>query len=211
MSSGLLLDTRAPVRSTRMHVKPLEHPSQTSSTGLVFFRHLVQQLIRSNHRDRAALRQVVIERLRMSRDPMGYVGELLDQCVVDNRSEGMDIAIDVLTHFGGRVIEYAYAFWRKDVKRWETQPPHPRHHIHDDIWYVLLRAAGASNLDMLQKVAMLNTCAAAGTPVVREASVRALGDMGGVSAARLVRHLGETDASPMVREAAAEVLADLEV
>ncbi len=210
MSSGLLLDTRAPVRSKRMHVKPPDHPSQTGSAGLVFFRHLVQQLIRSHHRDRAALRKVVIERLRMSRDPMGYIGELLDQCVVDNRSEGMDIAVDVLTHFGGQVIEYAREFWRKDVKRWEAQPPHPRHHIHDDIWYVLLRAAGASNLDILQKIPMLSYCAADGTPVVREASVRALGDMGGKIAVRLARRLGGSDASPMVREAAAEVLDDLE-
>jgi hypothetical protein len=210
MSSGLLLDTRAPVRSKLMHVKPPEYPSQTSSTALVFFRHRVQELIRSNHRDSPALRKAVIERLRMSRDPMGYIGELLDQCVVENRSEGMDIAIDVLTHFGGQVIEYAREFWRKDVKRWENQLPYRRHHIHDDIWYVLLRATGASKLDMLQKIPMLSYCAADGTPVMREASVRALGDMGGVIATRLIRRLGNTDASPMVREAAAEVLDDLE-
>ena len=210
MSSGLLLDTRAPVRSKRMQVRPPDHPSQTNSAGLVFFRPLVRQLVRGNHRERAALRKVVIERLRDSRDPMRFIGVLLDLCVLDYRSEGMDIAIDVLTHFGGHVIEYAREFWRNDVTRWEEKPPHPRHHIHDDIWYVLLRAAGASNLDTLQKITMLSYCAADGPAVVREASVRALGDMGGKVAARLVRRLGGTDVSPMVREAAAEVLDDLE-
>ena len=210
MNSGSLLDTRAPVRSGRMQVRPLDHPSKDRSTELVFFRHKVQQLVRGRHADRAALRRDVIERLRMTRDPMGSIGDLLNHCVVENRSEGMDIAIDVLTHFGGQVIEYAREFWRKDIGRWEKPPAHPRHHIHDDIWYVLLRAAGASNLDALQKIPMLSYCAAEGPAVVREASVRALGDMGGKIAARLVRRLGGTDGSPMVREAAAEVLDDLE-
>jgi phage FluMu protein gp41 len=45
---------------------------------------------------------------------------------------------------------------------------------------------------------------------VREASVRALGDVGGPITVRLIRRLGGTDASPMVREAAEEVLHDLE-
>ena len=141
---------------------------------------------------------------------MGYIGELLDQYVVEDRADGMDLVVDVLTHFGGHVVEYAREFWRKDVKRWEKRASHPRHHVHDDIWYVLLRAAGASGLDALEKIPMLTYCAADGTPVVREASVRALGDMGGKIAARLVRRLGTTDGSPMVREAAAEVLDDLE-
>lgn len=210
MSSGLLLDTRAPIRSPRMIAKPPEYSSQSSSAGIVFFRHLVQQLIQSNHRDRTALRRKVVERMQMSRDPMGYISELLDQCVVENRTEGMDIAIDVLTHFGGQVINYARGFWRKDIDRWEMKVPHLRHHVHDDIWYVLLRAAGMSNLDALQKIPMLTYCAVDGTPVVREASVRALGDMGGKVATRLVRRLGVNDISPMVREAAAEVLDDLE-
>ena len=121
----------------------------------------------------------------------------------------MDIAIDVLSHFGVHVIEFARQFWKKDVKRWEPAAT-SRHHVHDDIWYVLLRAAGASNLDAWQKIPMLSYCAADGTPSVREASVRALADVGNPIAIRLIKRLGGTDKSSMVREAAAEVLDDLE-
>src|SRR3954468_7634538 len=150
-SSGTLLDTRARVRATRLQEQASDTSSQTQTPGLVFFRQLAQQLARSNHMERATRREAVIERLRTSRDPIGYIGELLDQCVIERRSEGMDIAIDVLSHFGVHVIEFARQFWKKDVKRWEPTNAPARHHVHDDIWYVLLRAAGASNLDAWQK------------------------------------------------------------
>lgn len=210
MASGTLLDTRAAERKPHMHGQSPDSSSRTQTPGLVFFRHQVHQLVNSSHQDRAERRQAVIERLRTSRNPIGYIGELLDQCVVDHRSEGLDIAIDVLSNFGSHVIEYARQFWKKDVKRWETPAKHPRHHIHDDIWYVLLRAAGSSGLDAWQKIPMLSYCAADGTPSVREASVRALGDIGNQIAVRLLRRLGGTDTSAIVREAAQEVLDDLE-
>jgi hypothetical protein len=208
-SSGTLLDTRARVRTTRLQEQASDTSSQTQTPGLVFFRHLAQQLARSNHMERATRREAVIERLRTSRDPIGYIGELLDQCVIERRSEGMDIAIDVLSHFGVHVIEFARQFWKKDVVRWEPAAT-SRHHVHDDIWYVLLRAAGASKLDAWQKIPMLSYCAADGTPSVREASVRALADVGNPIAIRLIKRLGGTDKSSMVREAAEEVLDDLE-
>jgi hypothetical protein len=193
-----------------MHALPPNSSSQTHTAGLVFFRHLVQQLVRSSHHERAARRKAVIDRLRISRDPIGYIGELLDQCVVENREEGIDIAIDVLSCFGVHVIEYARQFWKKDVRRWQPSATHRRHHIHDDIWYVLIRAAGASGLDTWQKIPMLSYCAADGTPNVREASIRALADVGNPIAVRLIKRIGRTDESAMVREAAEEVLVDLE-
>lgn len=210
MTSITSLDTRSVVRRPLMYRQSSDISSQTQTTGLVLFRPLVQQLVNSSHRDRAAIRQAVIERIRSSHDPIRYIGELLDQCVLVHRSEGIDIAIDVLSNFGSHVIEYARQFWKKDVKRWETPAKYPRHHIHDDIWYVLLRAAGLSGLDAWQKSPMLSYCAADGTPSVREASVRALGDVGNPITVRLIRRLGGTDTSPMVREAAEEVLHDLE-
>jgi HEAT repeats len=210
MASVTSLDTRTAVRSAGMRAQPPDNSSQTQTTGQVFFRPLVNQLVNSSHRERAALRQAVIERIRISHEPIIYIGELLDQCVVGHRSEGIDIAIDVLEHFGSHVIEYARQFLRKDVERWEAKGAPPRHHIHDDIWYVLLRAVGSSGLDTLQKIQMLSYCAADGTPNVREASVRALGDIGSPDALRLIRRQGGTDSSAMVREAAGEVLDDLE-
>jgi hypothetical protein len=212
MASSSLLDTRASVRNLRpagQWQRPgSDTPTQTAV--LVFFRHVVQQLLKSGHHERAGRRKVVIERLRASRDPMGYIGELLNQCVVEHRTDGLDVAIDVLSHFGSLGIEYARQFWKKDVARWEPAASPPRHHIHDDVWYVLLRAVGASALDPWQKIPMLSYCASAGTPSVREASIRALGDVGDPIAIGLIHRLGSSDSSAMVREAAQEVLDSLE-
>jgi len=210
MASGTLQDTRATGRNPRLQATPQDMSSQTQTPGLIFFRHLVQQLIKSSHRECAARLKVVIDRLGTSRDPIGYIGALLDQCVVEQRSQGLDISIDVLSNFGSHVIEYARQFWKKDVKRWEEPASYPRHHIHDDIWYVLLRSAAASGLDAWQKIPMLSYCAANGTPSVREASVRALGDIDDPIAIGLIKRLGSKDPSAMVRETAEEVLLDLE-
>src|SRR3954454_11387541 len=103
MASGTLQDTRATTRNPRLQATPQDTSSQTQTPGLIFFRHLVQQLVKSSHRERAARLKVVIDRLGTSRDPIGYIGTLLDQCVVDQRSEGLDIAIDVLSNFGSHV------------------------------------------------------------------------------------------------------------
>lgn len=210
MASAAMLDTRTSVRNSQLHAQAPESSSQTQTAGLVFFRDLAQRLATSDHFRRPVLRQTVIDRLRTSRDPIRYIGELLDQCVIEHRSEGLDVAIDVLSQFGVHVIEFARQFWKQDVPRWDPAVASPRHHAHDDIWYVLLRAVGASGLDAWQKVPMLSCCAADGTPSVREASIRALADVGDPIAIRLIQRLGGADESAMVREAAEEVLADLE-
>jgi hypothetical protein len=210
MASSTLLDTRTSARSSLTHGQSTNYSSQTQTPGSVGFRHLTQQMIVSAHQQRHALRKVVIERLRLSRDPISYIGVLLDQCVIEHRNEGIEIAIDVLSRFGVHVIEFAKLFLTKDVKRWKLSATPSRHHVHDDIWYVLLRATGLSNLDDWQKIPMLGYFVMAGTPSIRESSVRALADVGSPIAIRLIGRVGNTDSSKMVRDAAGEVLADLE-
>lgn len=210
MPSVGALSTRTLAAYPRLHQQTSTSSTQTQTTGLMFFRHSVQRLTMSSHYERNARRTAVVEALRISRDPIEYIGEVLDQCVIERRAGGLDIAIDVLSHFGINVIEFARQFWKKDVDRWSNPATHKHHHVHDDIWYVLLRAVGASKLDAWQKIPMLSYCAADGTPVVREASVRALADVGNPIAIRLIKRLGGTDTSTMVREAAEEVLVELE-
>ena len=212
MSSARLLDTRTPYqsRSPQTHLNTAAPTSQTGSPGLTFFQRAVHDLILSSHRDRATRRQNVIDRLRASRDPMGYINELIDHCAVRGGPEGLDIGIDVLSQFGDMVLQYARDFWKSDVKRWGSGEDSHRHHYNDDAWYILLRSAARSDLDPWQKVQMLLYCSIDGPKSVREAGVHAFGDLGGPVAARLLRRLRESDRSPSVREAAIEVLDDLE-
>jgi hypothetical protein len=193
-----------------MHLDTTSPLSQTGSPGLTLFQREVHELVRSPHRQRAVRRQKVIDRLRESRDPMGYINELIDQCAVKGGCEGLDIGIDVLSQFGDLVLQYSREFWKKDVRRWGEQKGSRRHHFNDDAWYILLRAASRSNLEPWQKVQMLLYCSMDGPESVREAGIHAFGDLGGPVAIRLLHRLHETDGSPSVREAAAAVLDDLE-
>jgi HEAT repeats len=212
MSGASILDTRTPYRSqsTQTPLNTTSPASQTGTPGLTLFQRYVHELIRNPHRERAARRQMVIERLRSSRDPMGYISELIDQCAVKGGCEGLDIGIDVLSHFGDLVLQYARAFWKKDAMRWGEQEGSYRHHFNDDAWYILLRAVALSDLDPGPKFAMLMYFSKEGPESVREACAHALGDLGGPASLQLLRHLQENDRSASVRTAAAEVLDDLE-
>src|SRR5262249_23503527 len=135
------------------------------------------------------------------------------QSVTRGGPDGLEIAIDVLSHFGSLVIAYAFEFWRKDVDRWEASRHQPRYHVNDDYWYVLLRAIASSHIEARRQRQFLRYgeyLAEEAPPRVREALVHALGDLGGPGAVDLVRRMHEGDTSPMVRETAAEVLRDLE-
>jgi hypothetical protein len=204
--SSALLDTQ----TTRKR-KPqtgIETDTQTGSIGISLFRRSVQHLITSHHASRDKLRIDIQNRLKTSRDPEGYLDVLLEECVTKGGPEGLDIAIDTLTPFGSLVLSYARRFWQRDYERWEDGST--KHHINDDVWYVLLRSAARSNLESWDKIAMLNYCATDGTASIREAAIHALGDVGGVVSARLIRKITQRDPSRMVRETAQEILSDLE-
>jgi len=210
MSSGQLLDTRTPYRRSNTDFGETPLTSQTGTPGLTLFKRAVQNLIDSSHQERAARRKNVINRLRSSRDPVGYINELIDHCVVKGGSEGLDIGIDVLAEFGDLVIQYAHEFRKKDANRWSAEKDMHRHHFNDDVWYILLRSAARSDLDLWQKIPIALYCAKEGPMRVREAAVHAFGDVGGAAAASLLGRLRDADRSPIVREAAAEVLNDME-
>lgn len=212
MSSVAGLDTRAPYRGlvqqgsgTTTFVN-----SQTGSPSLTLFRRNVQELIRGHHRDREALREKVVHRLRGARDPIGFLNQLLDQCIAEGGGDGLDVAIDVLSQFGEFTLQYAREFWKKDYDRWRRREGPPRHHFNDDAWYVLLRATARSNLDPWLKKQLLRYCATDGTESIREAGIRAIGDLGESDALRLLHSVKDRETSPSVVRAIAEVLDDLE-
>lgn len=202
--ASVLRDTRTPYRCDRTN------PSTSGSAEFTFFQRLVNQLVISGHSERDAQRSKVVEKLRSSRDPTKFVGELLSQCVTRGGPDGLDIAIDVLSQVGNLVADFATEFLKNDVQRWDQTREFSRDHERDDSWYVLLRSAALSDLDDLNKLMIIRTCAIDGTVSVREAAVHALGDISGPVAVELIRSMRETDRSQMVRESAAEVLRDLE-
>ena len=208
MNSSALIDTRSPYQGARLTTTV--STSQTGSPSLTLFRRSLHALICSPHRVRANQRTVVIERLRMARDPMGYVNTLLEVCVTEGGPDGLDIAIDVLSNFPEHTLQYAREFWRLDKGRMEKLHDIPRHDLNDDVWYVLLRAVGTSVMGDFQKTQMLLYCAFDGPESVREASIHALGDMGGAHAIRLLRKLRNAETHASVKETIAQVLDDLE-
>jgi hypothetical protein len=171
---------------------------------------LIPRLLASSHRDRPALRAEVVERLRLGPDPGGCLEALLCGCTQRGGPDGLDIAIDVLAQCGDLAADRAGKLWYEDAGRWAGSSPHPRHHREDDVWYILLRAVGRSEIDRWRKLTVLACCAFDGPVGVREAAVRGLGDADGPHAARLLRRVADADPSRAVREAADEVLADLE-
>jgi|GEM_PF-2605925 len=212
MSGATLLDTSTPYRSrgTQTSAMVTATTSQTGSASLTFFQRAVHSLVCRSHRDRTACRKDVAARLRNSRDPMSFINELIEQCVVKGGSEGLDLCIDVLSQFGELTIQYAREFWKKDWERWTGKKGSARHHFNDDAWYILLRAAAQSDLEPWLKTQMLLYCALDGTESIREASIHALGDMGGPVATRLLRRIKQGESSKSVLQAITEVLADLE-
>jgi hypothetical protein len=171
---------------------------------------LIRRLIAAPHRDRPALRAEVVARLRTGPDRGDCLDTLLRECTERGGPDGLDLAIDALAQCGDLAADRARDLWHDDVPRWADLAPHPRLHRHDDVWYVLLRAVGRAEVDPWRKLIVLSYCALDGTPSVREAAVRGLGDMGEPGTIRLLQQVGATDPSRAVREAAAEVLADLE-
>jgi hypothetical protein len=171
---------------------------------------LVRRLIDAPHRDRPALRAEVVDRLRTGPDRGDCLDTLLRECTERGGPDGLDLAIDALAQCGTLAADRAGKLWHEDAGRRAGSSPHPRHHPKDDVWYVLLRAVGRSEIDPWRKLTILAYCALDGTPAVREAAVRALGDAGGPQAARLLRRVADADPSRAVREAAAEVLDDME-
>ncbi|WP_422932210.1 HEAT repeat domain-containing protein [Singulisphaera sp. PoT] len=212
MSSAPVLDTRSPyqTRSTQPHMTITATSSQTGSPGLTLFNRAVHDLIRSSHQDRSTCRTKVINRLRSARDPIAYINELIDECAVKGGSDGLDIGIDVLSQFGEHVFQYAWEFLKKDYERWCDTQEVPRHHFNDDAWYILLRAAAQSDLEPWQKFHMVLYSLESGTESIQEASIRALGDIGGDGALDILRETLQGNPSPSVRQAIIEVLDDLE-
>src|SRR5262249_54351095 len=102
------------------------------------------------------------------------------------------------------VWTYAYRFLRESIARWKQDLAS---HSTEDEWYILARAIGKAKLDDFAKLTLLFAGLTEGNASVREATVHAIGDMGGILARGLLT--GFEDSDPMVNDAIKSVLEDL--
>jgi hypothetical protein len=206
--SSALLDTRTHYQSEREGFDTSTPASLVGSAGLTLFQRLLRQMVESIHADRAVLREKVVSRLNECRDPMRYIDTILDECIVRGGPEGLEIAVDVLSKFGSLVLEYSLKLLVKDRERWKSHQASSPHVMTDDVWYVLLRSAASSDLERWMKLPIIRYCLENGTPSIREACVCALGDLDPIPVDLL--RIASHDENQMVRQAAADVLEDLE-
>jgi len=176
--------------------------------NLTLFRSFVRSLCHGLRSERASGRSRVLSLLHEAGESQRYIGELLDLCVHEGGPDGLDIAIDVLCQTGDLVWDYASRFLRRDWRDWNQDAKASR--SSDDIWYILFRAIARSSLDVQNaKLPLLILGLTLGSPSIREATVHALGDLGGGAAKKLLK-LAAQDRDSLVRGSASEVLADLE-
>lgn len=172
------------------------------------FRRTVQQLLACPGIQKAHWRRIVVERLRAAPTPMAYVEALLDLCLLKRGGDGLDVGIDVLSQTGDLALNYARAFRIQDAPRW-AKGPEIGHHPHDDIWYILLRAASRSCASEEDRLQLLTSCVEAGNRGIREAVVEGLSDLNTLRAQQLLRTLAHQDPDAFIRRIAQEALDDV--
>jgi hypothetical protein len=216
--NSTLLDTRSPFRTRRgpVHLQVNTRPMETrgDSVDLVLFRRLVHQLIRAPRRDRAGALAKVVSHIQASRYPLECVNHLLFECAANGGSDGLDIAIDVLSQVGSVALAAADRFHIRDAARLNNTVE-PLHSVNDDAWYALLRGLCRSKVQPMQKLVAVVRIVYAAAPGAKEAAAHALGDLAyhhpayKRAARMMLEHLAK-NASSSVRETAAEVLNDME-
>jgi len=188
-----------------------------TSLDLVLFRHLVQDLIMASRANRHQWLTKVVDHIRSSRYPLDCINHLLAECVTAGGTDGLDIAIDVLTQVGRQAVSAAEAFAKTDLgfRRNDATAP-ASHSVHDDVWYALLRGICRSDAAWPQKFFVLRQAANHKSESVREAVVHAMVDFVEKEPAMVdvtrswLKQFAESDSSAGVKETAAEALRDLE-
>jgi hypothetical protein len=180
--------------------------SLAGSVNLTQFRQLVRDLLAARA-FQAPLREKAVQAIVNARDPERCIAELVALCVQAGGAYGLNAGIDVLALVGHPLLDYFFRFSRAEASRWRAK--NATADPNDDGWYILARAtARLACVPEELKLAYLLP-GMEGTPSVREATIHALGDLGTPEAVPFLREALQ-DPDAMVRESAAEVLADLE-
>ena len=155
----------------------------------------------------------VIAQLRSLREPVRAVNHLLFECVTGKGTDGLDLAVDVLSETPFALEQVCWDFLAKDLGSWHH--PSASRRRRDDVWYVLLRSLARSTVGRWAKLTFLITACLRGNEAVRDSAAQAIGDLLENDPARafgcyLLKKLAGEDKSPAVRESARDALDDLE-
>jgi hypothetical protein len=177
--------------------------SMAGSANLTLFRQLVRGLCHRPRIRHAARHAKVLNLLREAGEPQRYIGELLDLCVHEGGPDGLEVAIDLLSQVPDLLFPYVFPFLKRDQSNWAKTPRKSR--SSDDVWYVLARALAQSNLkpDVVKLAIVL--LGLGGTWSMRDGSLRALADIGGPAARKLIE-AATKDQDEFVRATAQELL-----
>jgi hypothetical protein len=175
---------------------------------LMEFRRAVRELLRGPANHRKDKRREIIQRIRSSQLPRLYVQEVLRECSTGGGPDSLDIGIDILSQTGPLALEFAQDFLPRDAQRWSPTPT-IAHHLHDDFWDILLRAAARATPDRPETLGLIRSCARAGNRGLRDAVILALYDLGTQDARTLLAEMAQNDDDAMIRHDAQELLEDL--
>ena len=146
----------------------------------------------------------LLELIRGTDNPRELLVETLDYCVRKGGVEGLEIAIDILTHFPAQVQEYVPLFLATDEANWSMTPRRSR--TEDDAWYVLAHVLAQGAQKDQQKFAQI-AAGLKGTWSMRDGSLRALAQVGGPEAREIIERFAQDNSEDaFVRETAQELL-----
>ena len=153
------------------------------------FRSILKRLLAAKGPERKKLRTAVLSYLQFSPRSDELINELITDCV-DSTTEGrLDVAIDVLSQLGPRILRYAQEFLFNDIKTWDRRYPNRAYEPNDEYWYILLRSVGQSHAVPFDKVQFVRMCRTAESRQIVEAVLEALGDIGTTDAVVEIKKL----------------------
>lgn len=158
---------------------------------------------------RSRARAVIINILSGTSDPEPCIDELLQVCTAEGGSDGLDVAIDILSKLGSQTLEYARNYLIRDLRNWGPSSDRA-YEPNDDYWYILLCAVGRSQVSEADRFRFITCCSNATSRGIREGVVVGLRELGTEAAKKRLRHYASDDRDGFIRKIASEALEELE-
>lgn len=164
------------------------------------FASQVEWLLHSPAKDRERVRNDIIGKIQASRNPLSRVITLLNVAKKSGADGALGCAIDVLsqtTHSTELMLHTMLM----------VEGAGEQYRIHDDDWYVILRAYARCSAPWECRRFVVSQKAHSIDASVRESVIEALGDLEDFDT---LRYISKNDSDAFLRKLAGEILSDLE-